>query len=124
MPDFRGFTTVLKVTDMEQSLDFYCKLLGFEIAWKGSNDGGGENTMVESGPIRFLLTTGNHLGDKPVFTGTFYLEMTGLEAFYTRIRDHVKIQWPLERMEYGQMEFGISDPDGYTLAFAEPITQN
>jgi hypothetical protein len=29
--------------------------------------------------------------------------------------------WPLEQQEYGTREFGIRDPDGYVLAFAEEL---
>ena len=45
--------------------------------------------------------------------------MSDVEAFFKSVRDKVDIVWPLETMEYGQREFGIRDPDGYTLAFAE-----
>ena len=29
------------------------------------------------------------------------------------------VVWPIADMEYGTREFGIRDPDGYVLAFAE-----
>jgi len=45
--------------------------------------------------------------------------MNEIQGFYDRIKDHVEIVWPLESMEYGTLEFGIRDGDGYTLAFAE-----
>lgn len=45
--------------------------------------------------------------------------MTGVEEFFESIKSSVEILWPLEGMEYGQQEFGIRDPDGYTLPFAE-----
>ncbi len=32
---------------------------------------------------------------------------------------HVTFQWGPEQMPYGLYEFGIVDPDGYDLAFAE-----
>ncbi len=45
--------------------------------------------------------------------------MTGVQEFFESIKSKVAIIWPLETMEYGQLEFGIRDPDGYTLAFAQ-----
>lgn len=36
-----------------------------------------------------------------------------------KVKDAATIVWPLAAMEYGTVEFGIRDPDGYTLAFAE-----
>ena len=45
--------------------------------------------------------------------------MSGVQGFYDRIKEQVEIVWPLESMEYGTLEFGVRDNDGYTLAFAE-----
>jgi hypothetical protein len=39
------------------------------------------------------------------------------------MKPNAEIVWPLERMEYGQLEFGIRDPDGYLLAFAEEVDE-
>jgi catechol 2,3-dioxygenase-like lactoylglutathione lyase family enzyme len=110
---------VLRVADIERSVDWYTRVLGFMVSWRAPNDGGGENCMLHSGASRVLLSTGSHLGDKPAFTGTLYFETEGVRDLYARIRDQVEIVWPLELMEYGTLEFGIHDPDGYTLAFAE-----
>ena len=75
--------------------------------------------MLESGTTKLLLSTGSHLGEKPAFTGTLYFDMAGVENFFNQIKNKVEIVWPLEAMDYGQIEFGIRDLDGYTLAFAE-----
>jgi hypothetical protein len=45
--------------------------------------------------------------------------MKGVRDFFEGIKGMVELVWPLERMDYGQTEFGIHDCDGYTLAFAE-----
>jgi hypothetical protein len=45
--------------------------------------------------------------------------MHRVREFFERIRQKVEVVWPLEKMDYGQTEFGIRDVDGYTLAFAE-----
>jgi uncharacterized glyoxalase superfamily protein PhnB len=66
-----------------------------------------------------MLSTGTHLGGKPAFTGTLYINTPGVAAFYERLKDKVELVWPLENMAYGATEFGIRDPDGYVLAFAE-----
>jgi hypothetical protein len=47
--------------------------------------------------------------------------MTGAREFYERIKERVETVWPLEPMEYGTLEFGVHDLNGYTLAFAEPL---
>jgi uncharacterized glyoxalase superfamily protein PhnB len=119
MPNFLKIIPVLRVSDLQNAVDFYTNILGFSICWRAANDGGGENVMLQAGATEVLLSTGSHLGGKPAFNGTLYFHMTGVREFFEKIKSKVEIVWPLEAMEYGQTEFGIHDCDGYTLAFAE-----
>src|SRR5262249_36087204 len=109
MPDFKRIVPVLKVSDMQKSVDFYTGVLGFSVAWRAANDGGGENCTLQAGATALLLSIGSHLGG------------AGVEEFFDRIKNEVEVVWPLETMDYGQKEFGIHDGDGYTLAFAEAL---
>jgi catechol 2,3-dioxygenase-like lactoylglutathione lyase family enzyme len=121
MAEFLKVVPILKVSDLQKSVEFYTGVLGFTIVWRAANDGGGENCMMQAGPTELLLSTGSQLGDKPQFTGTLYFQMSGVQELFERIKNQVEIVWPLETMDYGQKEFGIRDGDGYTLAFAEPL---
>lgn len=121
MADFKRIVPVLKVSDMQKSVDFYTGVLGFTVVWQAANDGGGENCMLQAGAADLLLSTGSYLGDRPQFTGTLYFHMSGVQEFFERVKNQVEIVWPLETMDYGQKEFGIRDSDGYTLAFAEAL---
>ena len=47
--------------------------------------------------------------------GYLRIEATDMAAW----RDAVDFAWGPEQMPYGQYEFGIEDPNGYFLAFAE-----
>lgn len=122
MPDDQSVVAVLKVTDLQKAVDFYSSILGFSVAWRAAaaNYGRGENVTLVGGATKFLLSTGAHLGDKPQFTGTLYFQMTRVRESFESIKDGVEMVWPFETMEYSQFEFGIRDPDGYILAFAEP----
>lgn len=110
---------VLRVADLDRSIEWYTDRLGFELLWRGPNDGGGENCMIAGGATSMMLSTGTHLGDQPRLTGTLYFETIGVRDLYERIREKAEMVWPLESMDYGTLEFGIRDPDGYGLAFAE-----
>src|SRR5690349_14934931 len=101
---------------MPGAIDFYTGVLGFVVCWRAPADGGGENCMLQAGAADVLLSTGTYLGDRPQFSGTLYFDMDGVADFYERVRDRAHVVWPLADMEYGQREFGIRDPDGYTLA--------
>jgi uncharacterized glyoxalase superfamily protein PhnB len=123
MTEFKKIVPVLKVSEMQRAVDFYTGILGFTVCWCAANDGGGENCMLQAGSTYVLLSTGSHLGDEPQFTGTLYFNMQGVRQFFEQIQGKVEIVWPLETMDYGQMEFGIRDRDGYTLAFAEAVDE-
>lgn len=116
---FKGIMPVLHVTDIDLSIHFYRDLLGFQLVWREANDGEGENCMLESSGLTLMLSTGDHLGGPPAFTGTLYFATVGVAALWETVKDHAQIVWPLENMSYGTLEFGIRDPDGYMLAFAE-----
>ncbi len=121
MVEFKAITPVLKVADLQRAVGFYTTVLGFSVAWREDNDGGGEHAMLRAGATSLLLSTGPHLGQKPQFTGTLYFDVTGVRDFFEQVKEKVEVVWPLEAMEYGQREFGIRDLDGYTLAFAEAM---
>jgi uncharacterized glyoxalase superfamily protein PhnB len=121
--EFKKIVPVLKVSNMQNAVAFYTSVLGFTVAWRSANDGGGENCVLQVGATSLMLSTASHLGDKPRFTGTLYFHMGGVQEFFDRIKNKVEIIWPLETMEHGQTEFGIRDGDGYTLAFAEALDE-
>ncbi len=110
---------VLRVADLDASIEFYTRVLGFQAVWRHPADGGGENCMLSWGSAELMLSTGSHLGGAPAFTGSLYFGGQGVTALYESIKDRVTVVWPLSDMEYGTREFGIRDPDGYLLAFAE-----
>jgi uncharacterized glyoxalase superfamily protein PhnB len=118
---FSSVMQVLRVTDMQRAIDWYTKVIGLALLWRSADDGGGENCMLQSGPVTLMLSTGTHLGGKPAFTGTLYFNMRDVAAFHDGIKDRAEFVWPLQKMDYGTVEFGIRDPDGYTLAFAQAV---
>jgi uncharacterized glyoxalase superfamily protein PhnB len=123
MAEFLKIVPVLKVSDMQKSIAFYTGVLGFTVCWQAAHDGGGENCMLAAGATSLLLSTGSHLGDNPQFTGTLYFHMSDVRDFFEIVRDKAEVVWPLETMDYGQLEFGIRDGDGYVLAFAEALDE-
>jgi catechol 2,3-dioxygenase-like lactoylglutathione lyase family enzyme len=119
MTRFLAIMPVLKVTDLERSVNWYVDVLGFTAAGRDSDESGAEHCFVGAGDAELLLSTGSHLGGAPSFTGTHYFRVVGVEALFARVRERAEVVWPLERQDYGTLEFGIRDPDGYVLAFAE-----
>jgi catechol 2,3-dioxygenase-like lactoylglutathione lyase family enzyme len=121
MFEAKAIMPVLHVTDMDVSVGFYTGTLGFEVTWRNPADGGGENCLLSWGMTELMLSTGSHLGGPPAMTGTLYFGGSGVKELYEQVKGRVTMVWPLSDMEYGTREFGIRDPDGYLLAFAEEL---
>jgi len=57
--------------------------------------------------------------ESPGLSGTLYLFVKDVDAYYAQIKDRVDLEWPLQDMSYGTREFAIKDCNGYRLAFAQ-----
>ncbi len=121
MTQFLAIMPVLRVADLQRSIDWYTGVLGFASQGRSVGDGDGENCFVRAGDVELLLSTGSHLGGSPGFTGTLYFQVVGVDPLFARVNGRPEVVWPLEQQEYGTREFGIRDPDGYLLAFAEQL---
>ena len=75
--------------------------------------------MLQAGQVAVLLSTSTHLGASPQFTGTIYFDVDDVDGLWDAVRLTADVVWPISDMEYGTREFGVRDPDGYVLAFAE-----
>lgn len=111
----------LLVRDMVQTLRFY-KELGFEVSGCHPNGTAPEWAEVSRDDVLIQLHTEAPRGtpQAPVFSGTLYLHPSDVAALADEWRGKVEFAWGPEVMPYKVREFGIRDPNGYYLAFAEP----
>jgi catechol 2,3-dioxygenase-like lactoylglutathione lyase family enzyme len=104
------------VSDMATALDFYTTKLGFHVAFKK----GAVFAIVARDGIELSLGL-DRSGAKPG-TGACYLKVTGIDFFHDElIGKGVAMTHPLKTESYGMREFMVTDPDGNTLNFGEPV---
>jgi lactoylglutathione lyase len=110
----------LFIDDMPASLDFYCRVLGFE---KAAQRPGG-HTPLEKGAVRLALNLRVELPDhhpiqrrphERIGGGVeIVLEVDDIDAMHRHV---VAQQWPrsaeLTRRPWGLTDFRVTDPDGY-----------
>lgn len=113
-------TPVIYTIDIQETIEFYVNQLGFnckgfdiEIGWA--------RVELDNADLMISLPNSQLQFQKPVFTGSFYFNMGNVDLFWERIKDNVKICYPIENFEYGMREFGIYDNNGYLLQFGEEI---
>ena len=131
MPHFKKLTPNLLVANVERSLAFYVGTLGFERGITVPNESPLVFAAVTSGPVElFFNDRATAVKEYPAFggkpigaSGTLYIEVEGVDALHDRLKPAVKILMPIATQFYGMREFGIEDPDGYVITFAERVPQ-
>ena len=117
----RRLVPALLVNDMPETLAFYRKL-GFAV--QGSYPEQGKQTWAEVArdgvALQFHTEPSCGTPAEPVCSGTFYFFPESVEALADELRGQFEFAWGPEVMDYGMREFGVRDPNGYYLAFAEP----
>ena len=125
--EYARILPALRVTDLDRAVGFFTGLFGFEVVWRtgggcgadgAPEPGTGETAMLQAGSVSLMLSTGEHLGKAPVFTGVLYFQMRGVAELYRSLQGKVDFAWHLEEMPYGTLEFAVKGPDGYILAFS------
>jgi len=110
-------TPMLTVTAMEPAIAFYRDVLGFELV----SEDEGWACMENSGTEVMLALPNAHVPfEKPLLTGSLYFTTDEVDAWWERLRDKCKVEYPIEDFDYGMREFAIRDNSGYLLQFGEP----
>jgi catechol 2,3-dioxygenase-like lactoylglutathione lyase family enzyme len=119
----------LTVFDFEKSLEFYTKILGFEVMFTREGF-----AYLDQEGVQFMLEKyhedGWNIGrlEPPLGRGiNFQIELEDIAPIYERLK---VINYPLYRdskdvwhktghVESGQREFLLQDPDGYLIRFTQ-----
>jgi lactoylglutathione lyase len=128
-------TPNLLVADIDASLAFYRDRLGFAVvasvpdapppvfAWM-QRDG----TSVFLNARQPAIEEVPMWGDRPAggsnslfFTLEADTVADGIDALFASVSPHATVVMPLKDQFYGMREFGILDPDGYVVFFAQRI---
>jgi hypothetical protein len=112
----------LLVKDMVETLEFYARL-GFHSTSQPPEGPAPEWAEVRRGTLTLQFHVDPPCGTptSPVCSGTFYFFPESVMALAGELSGKVPFAWGPEEMDYGMREFGIQDPNGYYLAFTEPI---
>ena len=125
--EFKKLTPNLIVSSVEQSLAFYCGVLGFTRTATVPDQSPFVFAAVQSGTVEiFLNAPGPAEEEYPALRGrplggtlTLFIEVDDIEQIYSELKARVKVVMPFEKKWYGTTEFAFEDPDGYVITFAE-----
>ena len=111
----RGLVPIVRVQDVERSIDFY-RRLGFEMRNMLESDGRVVWTSLDSGKAYLMLNRSQGTMTPGVRDVLLYLYSSDLVAYRDQLAaDGIKVG-PIEYPPYMEKgEFGIEDPDGYCI---------
>ena len=131
---FSDVTPNLVVSNVERSMAFYRGVLGFSVSATVPDNGpfvfawmlrDGVNVFLNS---RESVAEHAELASRPLGgTATLFIVVeaddvaAGIDALFASISPRARVMMPLKDQFYGMREFGIEDPDGYVIFFAQRI---
>jgi uncharacterized glyoxalase superfamily protein PhnB len=109
---------MLRVHDIEESIRFYCDVLGFSCAERLE---GWACLVKDDVEIMLALPNEHQPFEQPTFTGSLYLRTDDVNKWWLSLNSNVTVVYPLEDFDYGMREFAILDNNGYCLQFGQPL---
>lgn len=118
----------LIVEDVTRSINFYTSILGFELEMQAPDTGTPTWAQITKGSVRFMFQAWREtkhempsLAKRPKGGITIFVFKLGDKNQVKEIANNLANQnvvLPIRETDYGSIEFGISDPDGYVIIFS------
>ncbi len=126
---FKQLTPNLMVEDINQTIDFYKSILGFDVLATVPETGQLNWAMLKQGNVEIQLQLRASLTEEiPAFKGkpiggalTLYIGVDDIKELYERLKDKVTIAQDMHTTFYGTQEFAIQDSNGFVISFAETV---
>ena len=119
---FQPIVPMIWTNELQETIDFYVNNLGFECG--NYNEEWGWAALHKDAAELMIAKPNAHTPfDKPTYTGTFYIKTDNVNELWEKLKDKVKIVYPLEEFEWQMREFAIYDNNGYTIQFGEDISE-
>ena len=129
---FSDVTPNLVVSSVERSLAFYRDVLGFAVTATVPDAGPFVFAWMQRDGVSVFLNSHDSveehadLAARPIGgTATLFITLEaddvagGVDGLFAAVAPRAKVMMGLKDQFYGMREFGIEDPDGYVIFFAQ-----
>ena len=122
-PIIEDAVSIVPVSDMSNTMDFYADTLGFERRFV-SDDNSFAIAVHGEAAIHFVLTDDADVLKATANNISIYLWVRGIDALYETLEAKLsrlpqnRVRAPFDQ-PYGMREFHVKDPDGCLLLFGE-----
>ncbi len=130
MTEIKSISPNLVVRSVEEAMEYYSSVFGFEKGPSVPSPGGGlQWGMVMSGGAQLMFQTAESIEEdlpdvpsRPVGGSfTLFIEVENAQGLLEKVRGKANLFMDLRQTFYGKWEFGVKDPNGYYLVFASDV---
>lgn len=114
---------IIWTEDFAGTITFYTATLGFT-AREVNDEWGWASLWLDNAGVMISRPNEHTQYEKIGFTGSFYFNTDDVDAFWEKLKDNVKVCYPIEDFFYGMREFAVYDNNGYLLQFGQEITES
>jgi glyoxylase I family protein len=129
--DIRGLIPLIQVFDMATALDFYGRILGFEIVDKAGPPGDIGWAWLRCAEAQVMLNTAYESHERPAtpdFVRTrahrdtiLFIGCPDVDAAHVHLKSHGIVTEPPKVAPYGMRQLYLHDRDGYGICFQWPV---
>lgn len=124
---FKDSTPNLMVKSVNKTVEFYTKILGFNLIDSVPEVGDWVFAIVQSDSVMFMFQEEKSLKEEyPQLARfsqggglTFYIHVNDIYALYEKLKGKVTIAKDMHKTFYGSTDFAIEDCNGYILTFSQ-----
>lgn len=129
MTKLESLRPMLNVADLAATIAFYTERLGFSCRATWGDDAEHPTWChLERDNVSLMFAEFHRHGPgdddhehTAELSGCIYLYPDDVDALHTELMGRgLVVEWGPETMPHGMREFGVHDPDGYTLVFGTP----
>jgi len=115
----QGLIPMLETPDLRRTIDFYTRVLGFELqaTWPAAGDPTWCRLVSGQAVLMFMTREEELPPAAPAITGQLYLYPPDVDGLWRELSGRVEVVSPLLNWDHGVREFQIRDCNGYVLRF-------
>ena len=111
---------MLYTQQVKETVEFYTEILGFTCDnfmedWSWATFSRDDVDLMAALPNAHLSF------EKPLFTGSFYINVSDVDSIWNAVKDKATVCYPIESFDYGMREFAVYDNNGYLLQFGQTV---
>ena len=122
MAGFQPIRPMIWTSELDETIRFYVTVLGFTCR-EYNTEWGWAALQKDAAEIMLARPNEHTPFEKPMFTGSFYINVDDVDALWDTLKDKCRICYEIGDFEWQMREFAVYDNNGYLLQFGQEISK-